>query len=539
MGFDFISLALYIALLLLIWDCIEVGRNDAANLVNAVFGARVLRRRAAVLIAGAAVVLGATFSSSVVDTARKGIFDPVYLTTMAGVTPAEAVRMAIIIYISVYIVDTVLLYTYSAFGMPVSTTASLIFELLGAAMALGGLGIVSGQKAAEVTIAIVLSIIFAGIAGFLVQKVFRAAIRDKSEDPQTIYLQGPWIAGAMLTWLCWFLILKGLKNLDTVKYIKIHTFDEYGTVFVLLALWFVFYGLIHILLNLFRQHGARMLFRLTAILGMLSMAFAFGQNDLANCASPGLSALMVWQHREAGLEVGTGIDIARYWLFGCGVLMLLGMLSRNAQRVTRAAANTGSQFDHVALWAPGWCKALARLILRKLPSRPSGPQAPAPSTTETGKKLHYDTLRASVIMSVSASVIAFASSRGLPVSTTYVAFAAVVATGMADRVFVRGDSELKIGRTIWVVSSWCISAVLAMVCSGLVARMIYTWGLWGLAVGILLNLVVRWWAKGHADAQDKRIHEEARQRLLAAQHGADSSPTLLAELERQMAEDER
>ena len=38
---DFITIAAIIGLGMLIWDCIEVGRNDAANLVNAVFGARV------------------------------------------------------------------------------------------------------------------------------------------------------------------------------------------------------------------------------------------------------------------------------------------------------------------------------------------------------------------------------------------------------------------------------------------------------------------------------------------------------------------
>ena len=69
----------------------------------------------------------------------------------------------------------------------------------------------------------------------------------------------------------------------------------------------------------------------------------------------------------------------------------------------------------------------------------------SPASSETGKKIHYDTLRASVITGVSASVIAFASGRGLPVSTTYVAFAAVLGTGLSDRVFSRGDADLKIG----------------------------------------------------------------------------------------------
>ena len=34
---SFATVAVGLGLGLLIWDCVEVGRNDAANLVNAVF----------------------------------------------------------------------------------------------------------------------------------------------------------------------------------------------------------------------------------------------------------------------------------------------------------------------------------------------------------------------------------------------------------------------------------------------------------------------------------------------------------------------
>ena len=125
---DFIMLAALIGMAFLVWDCVEVGRNDATNLVNAVFGARVLQRRTAIITTGVAVALGATFSVPVMETARKGIFNPEVLT----------IQMALTIYISVYLVDTVLLYGFSSFGMPVSTTACLVFELVGAAWFLAG-----------------------------------------------------------------------------------------------------------------------------------------------------------------------------------------------------------------------------------------------------------------------------------------------------------------------------------------------------------------------------------------------------------------
>ena len=59
-------------------------------------------------------------------------------------------------------------------------------------------------------------------------RVFRAAIRDKVKDRETILLHGPWITGAMFTWLTWFMVFKGLKNVPFVKDLKENIFEEYG-----------------------------------------------------------------------------------------------------------------------------------------------------------------------------------------------------------------------------------------------------------------------------------------------------------------------
>jgi len=116
-------------------------------------------------------------------------------------------------------------------------------------------------------------------------------------------------------------------------------------------------------------------------------------------------------------------------------------------------------------------------------------------------------------MSVSASVIATASSLGLPVSTTYVAFAAVVATGMADRIFQRGDAELKFGRAIWVVTSWIVSAGIAVVATFFVALFVHSLEVTGIAVCLVANLLVRRALKRRADRQAARVEEEAFERL--------------------------
>jgi len=280
---DFILAALIVGLAMLIWDCVEVGRNDAANLVNAVFGARVLSRRTAVALAAMAVIAGASFSAPVMETARKGIFDPTVLT----------IHMALAIYVSVYFVDTVLLYGFSGFGMPVSTTACLVFELVGAALFLAGFDNIQWGNVGSVVTGIFASIAISGIASFMVMRVFRGAVRDRIDDRETILLHGPWMCGAMLTWLGWFMVLKGMKNVPLVKQFKTDAFDVYGEWTIMLFAWAACTLVIHLLLTLTSRHGYRFLFPTTAVLGMICMAFAFGQNDLANAASPGLAIFTI------------------------------------------------------------------------------------------------------------------------------------------------------------------------------------------------------------------------------------------------------
>ena len=71
---------------------------------------------------------------------------------------------------------------------------------------------------------------------------------------------------------------------------------------------------------------------------MCSLAFAFGQNDLANAASPGLATFYIWKD---GM-MASAMSIPRVALFGCGALIFFGMTTKKAQRVTRAEVNVAS-----------------------------------------------------------------------------------------------------------------------------------------------------------------------------------------------------
>lgn len=520
-GVTFLWSVTTLAVVMLLWDTIEVGRNDAANIVNAVFGARILTRERAVLIAGIGVILGATMSSGVMDTARKGIFNPAEFLLY---------KQVLTIYVSVYIVDTILLYSYSAFGMPVSTTMTLVFELLGASFFMGLVHVdgdpVNWDKAWAVIQGIVWSIILSAVLGYIIMRLARRLIGPNSADLQSVRRAGVWVAGGLLAVLAYFMIVKGMKQIGVIGDFKkwlgqAWVVDElwrwkkvsFGETTFVLSLWLLFGIICKVVVAAYRDRAAKLLFPVLTVIGMLAMAFAFGQNDLANCAAPGLAAWKLAESYRAGdtLVAAVKMELPTWALFGCGVLLVAGMSTKHAQRVTRAEVNTGSAGATVRLWAPQWCIFVAKIILKLRPA-PKPSMAPRVTVNQQGKTVHYDPLRGSVIMSVAASVIATASALTLPVSTTYVAFAAVLATGAADRIFARGDAALKMARFIWVVFSWFMAAAIATIMAGLVALLIYEAGVWGMAFCVIANVVVRQIVKKRSDDQEERVKLEAAER---------------------------
>ena len=78
------------------------------------------------IIASAGVAIGAITSSGMMEVARKGIFNPgeFYFNEI------------MFIFMAVMITDILLLDVFNSLGMPTSTTVSIVFELLGAAVAI-------------------------------------------------------------------------------------------------------------------------------------------------------------------------------------------------------------------------------------------------------------------------------------------------------------------------------------------------------------------------------------------------------------------
>ncbi|MCE2495990.1 MAG: inorganic phosphate transporter [Flavobacteriales bacterium] len=92
-------------------DLVVGVSNDAVNFLDSAIGSKVATYKIIMIVAGAGIFIGATFSSGMMEIARKGIFNPQYFSF------AEIM----ILFAAVMITDILLLDFFSTFGLPTST----------------------------------------------------------------------------------------------------------------------------------------------------------------------------------------------------------------------------------------------------------------------------------------------------------------------------------------------------------------------------------------------------------------------------------
>ena len=124
---DIFTILLIILFATAIVDLIVGVSNDAVNFLNSAMGSKVASFRTILIVASLGILLGSTFSSGMMEIARNGLFNPGYFTF----------REVIYIFLAVMLTDIILLDIYNDFGLPTSTTVSLVFELLGSAFLVG------------------------------------------------------------------------------------------------------------------------------------------------------------------------------------------------------------------------------------------------------------------------------------------------------------------------------------------------------------------------------------------------------------------
>ncbi|MBP3735316.1 MAG: inorganic phosphate transporter [Desulfovibrio sp.] len=110
--------------LLAAFDLFVGVSNDAVNFLSPAIGSRVAPFKIIMLVASVGVLAGATFSSGMMEIARKGVFYPQMFQFSD----------LMIVFFAVMITDVLLLDAFNSLGLPTSTTVSMVFELLGGAV---------------------------------------------------------------------------------------------------------------------------------------------------------------------------------------------------------------------------------------------------------------------------------------------------------------------------------------------------------------------------------------------------------------------
>lgn len=496
-----------ILLVLAVFDLIVGVSNDAANFLNSAVGSRAASRRTILWVAGIGILLGSIFSSGMMEIARSGVFMPAQFHFPD----------VMMIFLAVMIADIILLDIFNTYGLPTSTTVSLIFGLLGSAVIVALFKIGSGDpgvatnlaayinssKALAIISGILSSVVVAFTCGVVVMWISRLIFSFRFQSSFK-WIGAIW-CGIALTGITYFAIFKGLKGSSIVTKDMIAHLNEHICLYV--AYSFIGWSAIMALLqHLFKIN----ILKIAVLAGTMSLALAFAGNDLVNFIGVFMAAQssceIAGQVAAAGGDISTlsMADLANpvvadwRYLLAAGMIMVAALVfSKKARTVTNTEVNLSRQDGGAEQFGS---IPPARLIVRISLSLGKWIQriTPAPAAAFIDKRFtplsqeeksgaSFDLIRASVNLSVAALLISLATSLKLPLSTTYVTFMVAMGSSLADKAWGRDSAVYRITGVLTVVVGWFFTGFAAFAIAAIVAGALMYFG--NAALIVLLPLV--------------------------------------------------
>jgi phosphate/sulfate permease len=506
MGDPYILMLIALAVLAVV-DLVVGVSNDAVNFLNSAIGSKAIPVKKIMIIASLGVFFGAITSSGMMEVARKGIFNPNMFMF----------QDIMIIFMAVMITDILLLDIFNSLGMPTSTTVSIVFELLGAAVCISLLKIyandsesildiwnyINHEKAFEIIYGILLSVVIAFSIGALVQFISRLIYTFNFEKRAT-YISALF-GGFAITAITYFIIIKGIKG--TPFYEDVSHLIE-GNTFVIITGSFVAWSIIsQILIHFFKIN----ILKLIIGIGTFSLAMAFSGNDLVNFVGVPIAALNSYQDWVASGVAANAYSMgslaekvpSNVWLLLlAGTVMVITLwTSSKAQNVIKTGIDLSRQGDGHEKFQPN---GLSRIVVRAAMSINTGISYLIPKSAldfidskflkpviklPKDKKFElpaFDMIRASVNLIVAGILISVATSMKLPLSTTYVTFMVAMGTSLADRAWGRESAVYRVAGVINVIGGWFLTAIVAFFAAALVAYLI-SWDM--VMIPVLLVIV--------------------------------------------------
>ncbi|KUO65275.1 MAG: phosphate:sodium symporter [Lutibacter sp. BRH_c52] len=500
---------------LAIADLVVGVSNDAVNFLNSAIGSKAVSFKTIMIVASIGIALGAIFSSGMMEVARNGIFNP-QMFMFSDI---------MIIFMAVMITDILLLDFFNTIGMPTSTTVSIVFELLGAAVAValikigadGGnfvdvVNYINTSKATQIIFGILLSVVIAFSVGAVVQFISRMLLSFNFEKKPT------WVAalfgGIALTSMLYFILLKGIggtsfasEKFDVIEELTIKAFIEHFVLQIIAINLIIWSAISYILIYSFKIN----IYKIIIIVGTFALALAFAGNDLVNFIGVPIAG---WQSYQAWAAsgvpatefamdfLGTKVPTPTFLLFIAGLVMVLTLwFSSKAKSVIKTEVDLASHTNIKERFEPNFlsrgfvrtamlfAKYLAFMtpntVLNKIDRQFEKPVIELVG----GKKLElpaFDLVRAAVNLMVAGVLISIATSYKLPLSTTYVTFMVAMGSSLADRAWGSESAVYRVAGVLNVIGGWFSTAIIAFVASGIAAYLIYLGGATMIAILLLI-----------------------------------------------------
>ncbi|MGE0077919.1 MAG: inorganic phosphate transporter [Bacteroidales bacterium] len=486
--------AVVILILLAMSDLVVGVANDAVNFLNSSIGSKVASRHWILLVASLGVLVGSFFSSGMMEVARKGVFYPqnFYLSEI------------MVIFLAVMLTDVIVLDFFNTFGLPTSTTVSLVFELLGSAVAvsifkllgnnetLSNIGnYINSGKALAIISGILVSVVVAFITGTVIQYIARFLFSFNYK--RSIKFVGSIWGGIALTAITYFIVMKGVQGssmLDesVMNYIKEHTF------IILLYSFLVWTVIFQLLISLFNLN----ILRFIVLMGTFALALSFAGNDLVNFIGVSMAGLKSFQIHLANpgiapdqlsmAELAGPVNTNFLYLFIAGLIMIITLwTSRKSRTVTETEVGLARQDTGMERFgSTHFSRTLVRIV--RTFSKNVGYIIPrsvqnfiskrfdiskAPKYKDPNDAPAFDLVRASVNLVVSSILISSATSLKLPLSTTYVTFMVAMGTSLSDKAWGRESAVYRITGVLTVISGWFFTAFVTFTMAFLIATALF------------------------------------------------------------------
>jgi phosphate/sulfate permease len=475
-------LIIVIVLFLLAASDLIVGvSNDAVNFLNSAVGSKAASFKVIMVVASLGILFGSVFSSGMMEVARKGIFHPEMFYF----------HEIMLLFLAVMVADVILLDTFNTLGMPTSTTVSIVFELLGAAVGMASIKImgddpgklgeyINSGKALAIISGILVSVVIAFAVGAIIQYLVRLVF-SFNYHKRVKYIGATW-GGIALTAITYFLLIKGIKNVSFIHDDLRMWISENTTQLMIYSFvgWTV---LLQLLFLLFKFN----ILRFTVLVGTFGLAMAFAGNDLVNFIGvpiAGYNSYEFWVSSGANPDTYPMTDLAgkvptpTLFLVIAGIIMILTLyFSKKAKTVIKTSIDLSRQNEGDERFKSTWfskvlvrsgiktSENLKKVVPRSIQAAIKKQFKPYTPEKTDDTPPAFDLIRASVNLVVASILIAIGTSLKLPLSTTYVTFMVAMGTSLSDNAWDRENAVYRISGMFAVIGGWFLTAMAAFTLS--------------------------------------------------------------------------